>query len=307
MPTALERLQQFQHELERRLQDEWEDEYWGVEVTVAEADGSVKVDYYGSYGGEPLKFLFDTLCLPEVTPALGSLSFAGEDEGANGTKDWDFAPLLDQEVAFPNLHTLSIELYNEQHNRPIVARDGFKEDGELAQWLDRAPQLQTLVTPSAPDARFFQRQTHPLRSLRVQGGYGTQRFIPNLAASSCFSQLQELDWTEIQPTDWDAEMAYNETLSPSRDEETREQVKQVYEEAKESGSPTSFAEFEALLRSSACPGNVILRDPILASDQVALLEALFQSSRPRGSLSIVSPHTDPFWSPLARLRRNRRR
>jgi hypothetical protein len=48
------------------------------------------------------------LSLPEVASRVASLTFDGPDEGANGTRDWDFSWLLAQEVTFPELEQLII-------------------------------------------------------------------------------------------------------------------------------------------------------------------------------------------------------
>src|SRR5204862_4566957 len=107
----------------------------------------------------------------------------------------------------------------------------------------------TLNTPSAPDVRFFQRPAHPMRVLRVQAGYATQRFIPNLAQSTCFPALQELDWTEIEAIDLDEETEYNRSLYRSlvypEDPETIEKINKACEKQKEECRPTSCDEFEA--------------------------------------------------------------
>jgi hypothetical protein len=276
-------------------------------MSVSQANGLMHVDYYGHYGEEALEPVFHTLCRPKVAKALGALSFAGDDDGANGTKAWGFTSLLNRKVNFPHLHTLSIELYDrENHNHPIVTAGEDEEGGQLARWLDCAPRLTTLSTPSAPNARFFRRPAHPLRVLRVQAGYATQQFIPNLARSTCFPALQELDWSEIEADDQDAEFAYSRMqdrkLGFHVDAAMMKKLRKLNEELKAEGAPTSFQQFEALLRSRACPPNVTLRDPILTGDQVARLYQTFKSSHPGGSLAILSPHTDPYWGPISKGR-----
>src|SRR5205807_5581704 len=79
-------------------------------LSVSEANGLLNVAYYGDYLEEVLEPVFDTLSRPEVARGLGALSFAGDDDGANGTKAWGFTSLLNRKVTFPHLHTLSIEL-----------------------------------------------------------------------------------------------------------------------------------------------------------------------------------------------------
>lgn len=263
MASAIDRLMQLQEAMDQRI----EEQAWGdFNPTVTESDGLLAVSYFGSDSNDLLEPLFETLCLPDVAEILGSLSFAGEDEGGNGVKDGDFASLLDRNVVFPRLHTLSIEVFDpENYNLPIVARmtlwikSGYEEDGELAEWLDRAPNLRHLATPSAPDARFFQRPTHPLQSLRVDAGFDTQSFIGNLARSSCFPTLHSLDWGDFHEThleDWQAQT-------------------------------TPYGDYEALFSSGACPPVVTFRNPYLTADEVAALETACSSRRPPVALTVI--------------------
>jgi hypothetical protein len=169
--AAMDRLTRLQSEMEQRNDDAG----GGGGITFDESGGLLAVAYYGDWEEEALLPVFEALRDTVVVEVLGALAFAGADEGANGTKFWDFGPLLERRVTFARLQTLSVELYEPQnHNRPIVCRStsetGYEEDGELAEWLDLAPHLEHLTTPSAPDNRFFLRSTHPLRSLRVDAG-----------------------------------------------------------------------------------------------------------------------------------------
>jgi hypothetical protein len=129
----------------------------------------------------------------------------------------------------------------------IVAAE-FDEAGVLGALLQRAPVLDALITPSAPDASFFALSDHPLRFLNVDVGYDTQNFIGNLANSTCFPGLQALEFGE-----------YNET-----DLETFPQ------------GCTPFSDYEQLLRSSASSNlrSFTLRNPLCSATELAVLRSL---------------------------------
>ncbi len=156
------------------------------------------LDFQGSPFDESYDELCNTLILPDVASRLGSLSLrAPADEGANGTRNWNLAPLVDTQANFPNLRSFSIEQNRPgDHNRVIVAAD-YHEDSVLGRLLRKAPSLEALIVPSAPDAAFFALGSHPLRFLSVDAGYDTQNFIRNLADSSCFSRLETLEFGEF--------------------------------------------------------------------------------------------------------------
>src|SRR5262249_45937067 len=137
---------------------------------------------------------------PEVSPVIRSLTFRGPDEGSNGTRNWDLSPLTEGEAVFPQLRSVSIEQTKPaDHNRTIVASD-YAEDGALARLLAKAPGLESLVTPSAPNPEFFQVGERPLTFLSVDAGYDHQDFIRGLARSSCFPGLRSLEFGEYNET-----------------------------------------------------------------------------------------------------------
>src|SRR5207248_1056697 len=87
---------------------------------------------------------------------------AGVKGGANGTRNWDLSLIADSDAVFPQLRALSIEQTKPgDHNRSIVAAV-YEEEGILARILARAPVLESLVTPSAPNADFFRVGERPL-------------------------------------------------------------------------------------------------------------------------------------------------
>jgi hypothetical protein len=169
-------------------------------MSVIKVDKLAHLDYYGDPSGEAFGELLDTLADRRVAYSLASLELRGPDEGANGTRNWDLTPIADCAVSFPELRRLSIEQSKPaDHNRTIVARS-YEEDGVLAKILAKAPALEVLVTPSAPNADFFRVGQRPIEHLSVDTGYDHQRFIANLAESSCFAHLRSFEFGEYNET-----------------------------------------------------------------------------------------------------------
>jgi hypothetical protein len=224
---------------------------------VAEVSGRLHVEFYGSPFGTFVADLLSLLREPDIAASLRSLTFRGSDEGDNGTRNWDFTPLLNSEVAFPNLITLFIEpTAPEHHNHSILAVD-YDEDGQLARFLTAAPALRSLTAPSAPDHRFFEVGPHPLINLRIATGYDHQNFIRNLSQSACFPELRVLDFTD-------------------------------YEERYADNYPaacTPFEDYQRLFTSPLTKGiqRFILRNPVLSQEQLARLRTL----RPNMPFSVI--------------------
>jgi hypothetical protein len=138
------------------------------------------------------------LCDQKIADRIVSLHFGGPDQGANGTKSWDFNRLLNSNSTFPNLKNFSVQLTDlGDHNQSIIDGGGMQENGMIAKLVSRMPSLEQLVIPSAPDNSFFDIGEHPLRFLKLQAGYGHQNFIDNLAESKNFKQLSKLDYTDL--------------------------------------------------------------------------------------------------------------
>lgn len=158
------------------------------------------LDFYGDCFEESYEDHLTTLARPDLAACLRSLILRGPDEGANGTKNWNLDPLLSTDTSFPELETFSIQRNQPgDHNRSIIGAD-YEEAGVLAQLLSKSPRLRELTVPSAPDAEFFRVGERPLRSLTVDAGYDTQGLISNLAQSSCFPELRNLEWGEYHET-----------------------------------------------------------------------------------------------------------
>ena len=178
------------------------DEYIGdlQYVAITQTSNVFNLDFYGRCCDESYEDFLDTIARSDVAPLLRSIVIRGPDEGANGTRNWDIEPLLATGVTFTNLEKFSIQLNQPgDHNRIIIGSID-EEDGVLARLIEKTPRIQELTVPSAPSAAFFNIGKRPIRFLSVDSGYDTQDFIANLAKSSCFPDLQRLEWGEYQET-----------------------------------------------------------------------------------------------------------
>ena len=164
----------------------------------AQEQGFWFVEYFGD-GDEFWREFLQLLCAPEIAQNLRWLSLRGLDEGANGTRNWDFTPLLETNAPFPQLQSLQIARTSpEAHNHSTVGAS-YEESGQLASLLDRMPTLIELRSPSAPSAAFSERPPHPLRVLCVDCGYDHQNFLLNLARSACFPELSRIEFCDLDP------------------------------------------------------------------------------------------------------------
>ena len=166
---------------------------------VIEVHGELHLDFYG----DPFQHLPELLAIlasATVAPLLASLRLQGPDEGANGTRNWDLDGLVDGQCAFPRLRYVEIQQNKPgDHNQSIVA-SSYEEAGVLARLLTKAPTLEFLASPSAPDSEFLQVGERPMRYLNIDAGYDTQGFIGHLSRSSCFPRLQVLEFGEYSQT-----------------------------------------------------------------------------------------------------------
>jgi hypothetical protein len=195
MRKALRLLSELQSRIAQRADGDRPPEYIN-RLCVTTLGGQFHLDFYGDPFGEDYQEVLAAVASPEVAPRVRSLTFRGPDEGSNGTRNWDLSPLAESDAVFPHLRSVSVEQTKPaDHNRTIVAA-GYDEDGVLARLLAKAPELESLVTPSAPSADFFQVGERPLAFLSVDAGYDHQGFIRVLARSSCFPGLRCLEFGE---------------------------------------------------------------------------------------------------------------
>ncbi|MNN16321.1 hypothetical protein D3C81_1294550 [compost metagenome] len=246
-------------------------------VTVAPLYGGLHVEFFGNPWDEPFAWTLACLSDQRVGDAVMSLSFTGPDEGANGTREWEFTALLDSDVRFPRLRSLSISPTEPaDHNMSLVQRAGtiMEEDGEIARFVSKAPYLSELVVPNAPDAAFFEVPLPHLHSLHIGGGSDTQRFIDNLAASRNLPALGLLDFSES------TELQFS------------------WADAREAEAVTPFAAYERLFASDAFAAvhTFRLRNSALTLEQLQSLQAM----RPRLSFMVIQAATGGYVSHFAK-------
>jgi len=198
----------------------------------------------------PFRMLLEFISKQEYADRIVSMKFDGPDEGANGTKNWDFDLIADSNVMFPNLKQFIVQLSDyADHNCNIIGKD-YEEDGMIAKLLVKMPTLMSLSIPSAPNKSFFDIASHPLKYLRLQAGYDNQNFIRNLAQSNNFQSLASLDYSDFM--------------------DTNNATKDCY---------TSFEDFKMLFTSTAFSSvkRFILRNSILNKEQLFELQCLNNS------------------------------
>lgn len=222
-------------------------------LSIVEMEGLLHVDFWGSPFDEPFTTLSGILRTPSVADTVASVVLRSPDTGANGTCNWDLSELLGGDSHFPQLQHFSIaQNLPGDHNRKIVGTD-YEEGGALGTLLRKAPALDSLIAPSAPDATFFEVSDHPLRYINVDAGFDTQNFISNLAGSASLRNLQSLEWGE-----------YNETYM-----DTFPQGCTPFDDYRRLFSSPAFGKVRAFT----------LRNPACTPEEIAILRGL----RPRSS------------------------
>lgn len=224
-------------------------------VDVAPMRAGLHVRYFGEAWGEPLDWALACLAEREVASLVTDLAFSGPDEGANGTREWDFGPLLDSDAHFPMLRSLYVRPTEPaDHNMSMIVRRDLimQEGGEIARFVAKAPFLAELTVPNAPDARFFDVPLPHLSRLRIGGGSDTQQFIDRLAGSDNLPSLGCLDFSEST------------------------ELHAAWKRERGAGSVTSFDAYERLLKSPAGQRlhALYLRNTCLDLDALEALQAL---------------------------------
>ena len=185
---------------------------WYHSLTVCESDGLLDVLYHGEYDIwlkdqeiPILQDLLELLASPSIAPKLRSFTYkTAAVLAANGTYDFTIDPLAYGNESFVNLIQLSLDQGEGEHGYKILVsrrdEEGWKEAGALAALLEKAPNLEILISPVPPNKEFFHGQTHPLRVLNVDAGFDHDTFILNLAQCSRFNKLEHLIWTDDRNT-----------------------------------------------------------------------------------------------------------
>ncbi len=238
-------------ELEARLRNMSPETTYETRLWVGRTPDGVFVDFFGEPFSEEYSQFLLSLRSPETSKTLAAVRMSGPDEGSNGTKNWDLSELVAGEHLFPMLRSFHVERgLPGEHNRAIVA-ESYEEDGVLARLLEKAPDLMSLSSPSAPDSDFFQVRNRPLRSLKVDAGYDHQNFIDNLANSSCFPDLTCLEFGE-----------YNESYMDDFE-----------------ASCTPFSHYAKMFRSKTGRNlqSFVWRNPIVTQEQLSELRTIVPS------------------------------
>lgn len=246
-------------------------------VSVAPMRAGLHVRYFGAAWEEPLEWTLQCLAEPDVAGVVTDLAFSGPDEGANGTREWDFGLLLDSDARFPMLRSLYVRPTEPaDHNMSMIVRRDLimQEGGEIARFVAKAPLLTELTVPNAPDAHFFEAPIPHLSRLRIGGGYDTQQFIDHLAGSDNLASLGSLDFSESTA------------------------LHSTWKREREAGSVTSFEAYERLLKS--CAGQrlhtLTLRNTCLDLAELEALHAL----HPRLQFMVIQAGTGGYVSHFKR-------
>lgn len=220
------------------------------------------LDYYGPDYGPGWDELLKTLCDPEVAKTLGSLRIGGPDQGANGSRIYNFEEVIDGEVKFPALQNLWIRPSDPgDHNQSCI------EDGHLEAILSTMPDLQLLTVPQPLDLPKVAKPLTKLEHLTSGSAFEQRSFISHLTASDLMPALRFLDFGDsLEP--WNS-------INPPEDGEF--------------GS-TPFSEYEefAASENAARMWGMRLRNARLSKAEYQKLQAI----RPEWQLSVVlaPPH-----------------
>ncbi len=170
---------------------------WRPSLTATFDCGLWDVHYSGDLMEEPFPTVLTTVADERLSPVVRSIRLDGHEDRnrINGTLHLTITPLVAAGVSFPHLEHFETERdYDETEQHSIVIDRGFnyQDTGELAALLANSPRLKTLIVPSPPNADFFTGPPHPLETLDVYCAFVRQRFIPNLARSTRFPNLNVL-------------------------------------------------------------------------------------------------------------------
>lgn len=166
-------------------------------VLFAQVGSLLHISFIGNPHDQPFNLFLSALNNPNIAHNTLTLSFSGPDEGANGTKHWDFTLLSESNIDFPQLISLEVERTSpENHNTPIIGQV-YEENGMIAKLVDKTPKLEILRVPSAPNELFFSRIRPTLTYLAIDAGYHHQNFLINLAHSHSLPRLRVLEYGEL--------------------------------------------------------------------------------------------------------------
>lgn len=244
---------------EERGRSVWETVEYATRLEIAPVTQGFQLTYYGcgtaSEDSSAFATLLNGLSHQALADWIEGLTFVGPDEGANGSREWCFTPLLDSDVTFPRLNALHIPPAGRAaHNIVCIVQEGeiLDEAGDIARFVSKTPQLTHLTLPEAPGGSFFSVSLPQLQRLVIGPGHDTRGFIAGLAKATLLPSLGQLDFCDS--------IAPLQQFAPPSDEP----------------SATSFEDYEALFRSPIMDHlwGVVLRNAQLTEAQYRLLNAL---------------------------------
>ncbi len=171
-----------------------------TKVSLKEKGSFLELNFHIEYPNYISEF-FQIINKEKNSFLLASLNLTGDDNGENGSRNWDLSELTNGE-SYPNLLSFSVEKTLPEHlNRSIITGgDSYDEGGIIGKVLDKMPKLEHLYLPSVPDKRFFSRKNHPLKTLKIQVSYENKNFISNLGNSNSFKNLSVLEFEDYAET-----------------------------------------------------------------------------------------------------------
>jgi hypothetical protein len=199
---ALEQLTAFQAKANRLSARSWSGKENGVAVRLANPDycssrlmvadlgGALAVHYFGE-DSEAFDAVAKLLAKQDIAEHIVSLRIDGPDQGANGSREWRFDPILKAKPCFAILRDFWIRpTATSDHNFSIV------EDGQLSPLLALMPELTDMTAPNAPDGQFFETRHPKLKSIKIGMEWRTHGFIHNLAEARSLPNLTLLDFSD---------------------------------------------------------------------------------------------------------------
>ena len=244
---------------DERGQSIWETVEYATRLEIAPVTQGFQLTYYGrgtaSQDSPAFATLLDGLCDQALADWIEGLTFVGPDEGANGSREWCFTPLVDSDATFPRLNALHIPPSDRAaHNTVCIVREGeiLDEAGDIARFVGKSPQLTHLTLPEAPSSSFFSVPLPKLQRLVIGPGHDTRGFIAGLASAALLPSLGQLD--------------FSDSVAP---------LLQFAPAADEPGA-TPFEDYEALFHSPLMEHlwGVVLRNAQLTEAQYRQLRAL---------------------------------
>lgn len=239
-------------------------------IMAADLGDLLVVEYFGPDYGNGWNIFIETISRQEVADHIGELRIGGPDQGANGTRDYNFRKLFKAKAQFPALKNLWIRPTDPgDHNFSAV------EEPQLSKLLATMENLENAVIPNAPSAKFFKKKYAKLASLRIGSSFQTHGFIGNLANSDNLPKLSFLDFGDSLEA-W---------MHPVPDDDVSE------DPDLESYKSATFADYKTLLESKASSElwGLRLRNARLTEQEFRALQAIKPDCQ--FSITLQTPHS----------------